>query len=610
MEGDQSAGLGRDPFEYQFSLYHHDSNNPFANNHSMQIPSMENNAAEHVVDLESSTDSPQPMDPIKSTETLTETEFNFLNPSHEQPANLAPNEISFSALFAEAMENNPQIIAQPNPEELIPPISNAPNLSLPPLPEVTFNHLLRGASQPYPPYMEELELGSSAGNNWSGLNPANSTQNFMPGAAVFPSYQSSSPLFLYPQNQSERTRSFFNPPMPNSAPEYRPMYIGNVMAEPFHQETNPVVHPYPQQEQLPLSLTLGPNQYGTRTMMAGLGGENQRPSYLNQQPAALFYPQCVNSATQLSTPSGFWPQHNQVIQGNGAFNPQGNNFVPYGAAQIRPQATLQLLNPTQRANQPQQLNRPQCTQQSLNQAQPENQPEQLNKIPQNTFPAGEFGPWILESSLVRALPQQQEQTNKGKAILVHEPQNSNSNPLMQSGPQKVAKSLPTLPIPVRPRPSVLPTIADPPHHSSAPSKTQMPFRLSPIHLEETMNQSNVTSDRSSQRSSQLRSSPTEKGETPEQLGFSEKRGKRPEGESSPAKRSKRNSAASSRSGVNRSTFEPQEKKLDLFSNFFVPTNPRPMKNSHYDPAFEAMGLPIDPHIRMFLASQQNPPAKK
>ncbi|KAM1180482.1 hypothetical protein ACFX13_019891 [Malus domestica] len=560
MEGDQSAGLGRDPFEYQFSLYHHDSNNPFANNHSMQIPSMENNAAEHVVDLESSTDSPQPMDPIKSTETLTETEFNFLNPSHEQPANLTPNEISFSALFAEAMGNNPQIIAQPNPEELIPPISNAPNLSLPPLPEVTFNHLLRGASQPYPPYMEELELGSSAGNNWSGLNPANSTQNFMPGAAVFPSYQSSSPLFLYPQNQSERTRFFFNPPMPNSAPEYRPMYIGNVMAEPFHQETNPVVHPYPQQEQLPLSLTLGPNQYGTRTMMAGLGGENQRPSYLNQQPAALFYPQCVNSATQLSTPSGFWPQHNQVIQGDGAFNPQGNNFVPYGAAQIRPQ----------------------CTQQSLNQAQPENQPEQLNKSPQNTFPAGEFGPWILESSLVRALPQQQEQTNKGKAILVHEPQNSNSNPLMQSGPQKVAKSLPTLPIPVRPRPSVLPTIADPPHHSSAPSKTQMPFRLSPIQLEETMNQSNVTSDRSSQRSSQLRSSPTEK----------------------------RNSAASSRSGVNRSTFEPQEKKLDLFSNFFVPTNPRPMKNSHYDPAFEAMGLPIDPHIRMFLASQQNPPAKK
>ncbi|KAM2220583.1 hypothetical protein ACFX1S_019774 [Malus domestica] len=566
MEGDQSAGLGRDPFEYQFSLYHHDSNNPFANNHSMQIPSMENNAAEHVVDLESSTDSPQPMDPIKSTETLTETEFNFLNPSHEQPANLAPNEISFSALFAEAMGNNPQIIAQPNPEELIPPISNAPNLSLPPLPEVTFNHLHRGASQPYPPYMEELELGSSAGNNWSGLNPANSTQNFMPGAAVFPSYQSSSPLFLYPQNQSERTRFFFNPPMPNSAPEYRPMYIGNVMAEPFHQETNPVVHPHPQQEQLPLSLTLGPNQYGTRTMMAGLGGENQRPSYLNQQPAALFYPQCVNSATQLSTPSGFWPQHNQVIQGNGAFNPQGNNFVPYGAAQIRPQATLQLLNPTQRANQPQQLNRPQCTQQSLNRAQPENQPEQLNKISQNTFPAGEFGPWILESSLARAPPQQQEQTNKGKAVLVHEPQNSNSNPLVQSG-------------------------------------------LSPIQLEETMNQSNVTSDRS-QRSSQLQSSPTEKGETPEQLGFSEKRGKRPEGESSPAKRSKRNSAASSRSGVNRSTFEPQEKKLDPFSNFFVPTNPRPMKNSHYDPAFEAMGLPIDPHIRMFLASQQNPPAKK
>lgn len=51
------------------------------------------------------------MDPTRSTESLTEAEFNFFsNPSHEQPANLAPNGISFSNLFAEAMGSNPQIM--------------------------------------------------------------------------------------------------------------------------------------------------------------------------------------------------------------------------------------------------------------------------------------------------------------------------------------------------------------------------------------------------------------------------------------------------------------------------------------------------------------------
>ncbi|XP_028962974.2 uncharacterized protein [Malus domestica] len=383
--------------------------------------------------------------------------------------------------------------------------------------------------------MEEQEFGSSAGNNWYGLNPANSTQNLMPGGAGFSSYQFSNPHFPYPQNENVGTPFFFNPLISSSTPPYRPvqMPVGDVMVEPFHE-----------QEQLPLSLTLGPNQYATSTMMAGHSGGNQRPSYLNQQPAAFFYPQSVNPATQLLIPPGFWPQHNQVIQGYGAFNPQGNNSVPYGAAQIR------------------------------------------------------------------APPRQQEQINKGKAALARKAQNSNSNPPMQSRPRGVAKSRPSIPIPIRPRPSVLPNIADPPHHSSAPSKTQMPFRFPPIQLEEIMNQSNVTSDSSFKRSSQLQNSLTEQGEIPEQ-GFSEKQhGKRPIKVSSPAKSSERTSAASSHREVNRSTFEPQENELTLFTSYSVPPNPRQIKNSLYDPAFEAMGLPIDPHLRMLLAPQPNPHAKK
>ncbi|XP_028962973.2 uncharacterized protein [Malus domestica] len=386
--------------------------------------------------------------------------------------------------------------------------------------------------------MEEQEFGSSAGNNWYGLNPANSTQNLMPGGAGFSSYQFSNPHFPYPQNENVGTPFFFNPLISSSTPPYRPvqMPVGDVMVEPFHE-----------QEQLPLSLTLGPNQYATSTMMAGHSGGNQRPSYLNQQPAAFFYPQSVNPATQLLIPPGFWPQHNQVIQGYGAFNPQGNNSVPYGAAQIRPQPqyTLQLLN----------------------------QPQQMNQVPENPFQVGEDS---------GAPPRQQEQINKGKAALARKAQNSNSNPPMQSRPRGVAKSRPSIPIPIRPRPSVLPNIADPPHHSSAPSKTQMPFRFPPIQLEEIMNQSNVTSDSSFKRSSQLQNSLTEQ----------------------------RTSAASSHREVNRSTFEPQENELTLFTSYSVPPNPRQIKNSLYDPAFEAMGLPIDPHLRMLLAPQPNPHAKK
>lgn len=30
-----------------------------------------------------------------------------------------------------------------------------------------------------------------------------------------------------------------------------------------------------------------------------------------------------------------------------------------------------------------------------------------------------------------------------------------------------------------------------------------------------------------------------------------------------------------------------------------------MRNTVYDPMYEAMGLPIDPHIRMFIARRDN-----
>ncbi|KAL5767300.1 hypothetical protein ACOSP7_013883 [Xanthoceras sorbifolium] len=43
-------------------------------------------------------------------------------------------------------------------------------------------------------------------------------------------------------------------------------------------------------------------------------------------------------------------------------------------------------------------------------------------------------------------------------------------------------------------------------------------------------------------------------------------------------------------------------------NFVIPAappNPRRPTNSVYDPLYETMGLPVDPHLRMFLASRRD-----
>ncbi|XP_008233990.1 PREDICTED: uncharacterized protein LOC103332979 [Prunus mume] len=175
----------------------------------------------------------------------------------------------------------------------------------------------------------------------------------------------------------------------------------------------------------------------------------------------------------------------------------------------------------------------------------------------------------------------------------------------QKNPDHV-QMIPDVVADIRSRPSVLSNIADPQNHSSGLSRAPMPFRFAPFQLDDILNQSTIPSDSSSQRSVQFRNSQTEQG-TPEQQDYVVKRhGKQLLlGESSSlAKRSKRNSAASSSTEVNRSTFESQEKEMDMLSNLFSPSNAREMKNSLYDPAFEAIGLPIDPHLRMFQASKQ------
>ncbi|KAH0989285.1 hypothetical protein GBA52_000768 [Prunus armeniaca] len=672
--------------QFNFTFGDDDDDDHFVTNHNMQMPSnQKNKAAEHVDLGSSSSGSSQPLNWARSRESVTVSAFTpfsgLSDPLHEQPANLASMGASSSTpLLVETPQSHRHITieelspalqsneSQPNPEKSGPSVSNVPS------PETAFNPELEGASQPHPPRMDYLEPGSSAGNNWFSLNQANSTQIFMP-AVGFTSYQYSNPPLMFAQNDRETIPFYINLPMPIQPHRPRPMHMGvtirDGVVEPHHPEPEPepnvAIQSHPQMEQVPLSLTLGHSQYGINTMMAGLGVADQRPSQSNQQQATS-YPQQLNDPPRPWTPSGFWTQNNQVMPANGACNQQWTNCIPYGAVQTGPQGPQQLLN------QPQQLNQVQPpntfgSQQCHHPRRPAGLSAPLWP-PKHTKSQNVLTPWILESSFaarVQSLPEtqdnhtqavpphhsnsikpdplmqsglgqvsdHQEQPNQdSRASNVAYPQLHNSivsGPIIASGPQGMGgqqknpdhvQMIPDVVADIRSRPSVLSNIADPQNHSSGLSRAPMPFRFSPVQLDDILNQSTIPSDSSSQRSVQFRNSQTEqvrvflsslddfrkfKVGTPEQEDYVVKRrGKQLLlGESSSmAKRSKRNSAASSRTEVNRSTFESQEKEMDMLSNLFSPSNAREVKNSLYDPAFEAIGQPIDPHLRMFQASKQ------
>ncbi|KAI5355490.1 hypothetical protein L3X38_008385 [Prunus dulcis] len=645
-----------------------DDDDHFVTNHNMQMPSnQKNKAAEHVDLGSSSSGSSQPMNRARSRESVTVSAFTpfsgLSDPLHEQRANLASMGASSSTPLVETPQSHRHITieelshalqsneSQPNPEKSGPSVSNFPS------PEVAFNPELEGASQPHHPRMYNLEPGSSVGNNWFSLNQANSTQIFMRGAVGFPSYQYSNPPLMFAQNDRETIPFYFNLPMPIQPHRPRPMHMGvtirDGVVEPHHPEPEPnvAIQSHPQMEQVPLSLTLGHSQYGINTMMAELGVADQRPSQSNQQQATL-YPQQLNDPPRPWTPSGFWTQNNQVMPANGACNQQWTNCIPHGAVQTGPRGPQQLLN------QPQQLNQVQPpntfgSQQCHHPRRPAGLSAPLWS-PKHTKRENVLTPWILESSFaarVQSLPETQD--NHNQAVPPHHSNSTKPDPFMQSGlgqvsdhqeqPHKDSRAsnvaypqqhdsivsgpiiasgpqgmggqqknpdhvqmIPDVVADIKSRPSVLSNIADPQNHSSGLSRAPMPFRLAPVQLDDILNQSTIPSDSSSQRSVQFQNSPTEQGTAEQRDYVVKRRGKQLQlGESSSlAKRSKRNSAASSRTEVNRSTFESQEKEMDMLSNLFSPSNAREIKNSLYDPAFEAIGLPIDPHLRMFQASKQ------
>ncbi|KAL5836832.1 hypothetical protein ACOSQ3_014001 [Xanthoceras sorbifolium] len=64
------------------------------------------------------------------------------------------------------------------------------------------------------------------------------------------------------------------------------------------------------------------------------------------------------------------------------------------------------------------------------------------------------------------------------------------------------------------------------------------------------------------------------------------------------------------SNIHQVNWIPQGQNFVIPAPAAPPPNPTTFpKNSLYDPLYETMGLPVDPHLRMFLASKRNNPSK-
>ncbi|KAH9690862.1 hypothetical protein KPL70_015930 [Citrus sinensis] len=180
---------------------------------------------------------------------------------------------------------------------------------------------------------------------------------------------------------------------------------------------------------------------------------------------------------------------------------------------------------------------------------------------------------------------------------------------------------------------LMPNVIDPPQHDNSLllRQSSMPSRAQNMDLQGLVNQpirpipTYPTPGTSVQLTNQLLNSPTQTdlfgghnspGSTPDQLelsllnrnneqSFLGRRNRATSiydiGESSSSSSSSKRSKISNHLETG-STSQSRESELDhLFAS--NPFNlPRPVRNALYDPVFESLGLPIDPHLRLFSAN--------
>ncbi|KAJ0026447.1 hypothetical protein Pint_08292 [Pistacia integerrima] len=532
-----------------------------------------------------------------------------------------------------------------------PVISTAPNLS--PMPPSSFNTPLSGAPPqqqlPYVSTLENVELGSSIGSSQSLLNCVNTSHSLM--GSTYSGYGGSDPALGNATNMQQTKSTFLLPPLSGTK---------SLQYSPLTDEMIPqmaIVPPFNSEHETSLK---HPNQLITRTEN-GLPNEllhkkGMTPLNLsstlsadqlaqNQRPLPNYYP---TSFPQSSTGKGtvnqqlppwlctqnapFMPlltpsrsQTNQ-FQAPNAFDSQCTNaMLPGSSVPIRPQNS---------ANQLQQfIPVPENAFNTQSQSsmipgysplmRPQNLPYQSNQVPMAANPqdpqrCNNIMP-VPSMALGLRPPEYLHHQQLNQAALT--PDASNFQRFNYFHPQPNASLLPTIPESNGRNQSMMPQSLMLPgaQNSELPGPFNQPARPSMAYHMPGSSQLNQILNPSTQRKingynpagatyPQLELSLGSRDEQPS-VGPGRRRRGRPSirfelGESSSSTSNKRPRTSNFPYGGSnlqeRGSASQSQVNQPYLSNPF--SSSRPIKNSVYDPIFEGIGLPVDPHLRLFNAN--------
>uniref|UniRef100_A0A2N9IM57 Uncharacterized protein n=1 Tax=Fagus sylvatica TaxID=28930 RepID=A0A2N9IM57_FAGSY len=493
-----------------------------------------------------------------------------------------------------------------------PPVVNTP--SLPQMVPSSFNTTVVGGTQPYPPSMVGMIAPDGAHQSFHLEHEAN---------------------LIYPNQLMNAQPEHM--PVPQSMGPLNPCNNNNqIMQNSINNNFNNI-------SQQP---AVCPTLYPQNTIGAGVMNQRQLP--INQHQATLL-PNIQNAPYRHLTPMG--SQSNEFMTAN-VFDPQ-YYMLPQAYALLRPQ---QFANQLQQFNQVPQMPNvfdPQCQYSMLpGLSMPVRSPllanhqQQLNQVwtTQNSLQPGCSMPPRLQQSYGHQQPNQFATLMPNVFI----PQVSSSmlpEQIMLSGPPQLMDhyeqanqvsmapyaSNPQQPNPTTPAPSIQPWPQGPqqssehqqlnkvpamahrvdlPHDNILPPESSIPSSLQTIQTQGLQNQtarqsvSNLTSPGTSTQQTQILNSQTQREIVNPKTKVTLPNLCETSLGSSKEKETVRKEKSLPASSAQEEDMSSQSEETEVENpNVSSPSEKRQVKNSLYDPIFEGIGQPIDPHLRLFSSSK-------
>ncbi|GKV09270.1 hypothetical protein SLEP1_g20795 [Rubroshorea leprosula] len=465
-------------------------------------------------------------------------------------------------------------------------------------------HRFAGLETLEPCNQEHLQLGSSTGRDESFLDHANSNQNFK--ELAFPRFEGSKSSFGDGADTQQTEFSFFTPTMPNFLTQQEnipkngndQLQMLNSWNEVNLAKQNQFCGQYgigntfhveqPSSQQMKThnlgNNTVFSNQLGAENVTnislnnneqtTGMGFLNGRSAYINQQPFNTWF---SNNQNDLSRPLAQPGSEMYQFKAANSFEPHSNSMLLGSSIALRPPKQYQ-------ANQEHNV---------VNLMQSQFDPTHFNPMMKDPLLLSRMQQLSNDQQMMQNLPNLQHHSSKllGTPIF---PGASDDQQLNQASgaPNMMNFSFQNSFLHNRSMPSRLQTIQNqglqnqtgrPIASYPGPGTSLSNLIMDSLALQETPNfypgrsfplqMRESTSNK--QGSDGLRGLPRSRVE----LGESSSPFKRFRGETSGTPQFQQNEATHSNP-----------------LNFF---HPRPMRNSVYDPMYEGLGLPIDPHLRLF-----------